>query len=61
MSNLTSKELTALEEQIGMEATMVRKCEAMACVYEEASISKKHNDYNKKQQKQYTALYCFLQ
>ena len=32
MANLTSKELTALEDQIGCEATLVKKYEAMACL-----------------------------
>ena len=31
VANLTSKELTALEDQIGCEATLVKKYEAMAC------------------------------
>ena len=61
MSNLTSKELTALEEQIGMEATMVRKCEAMAGLCQDASIAKTLNDFAQKHREHYNTLYGFLQ
>jgi hypothetical protein len=32
MANLTSKELGALEDQIGQEQTLVKMYEAMACL-----------------------------
>ena len=45
MANLTSKELTALEDQIGMEQTLVKKYEAMACLCSDPAIKQNLNDF----------------
>ncbi len=59
--NLTSKELTALEHQIGMEANLVKKCEAMACLCQDPSIAKNLNDIAQKHREHYNTLFGFLQ
>ena len=48
MANLTSKELTALEDQIGCEATLVKKYEAMACLCADTRIQQEFNEITKK-------------
>lgn len=61
MANLTSKELTALEDQIGMEATLVKKYEAMACLCQDPAIAKDMNDFAAKHRAHYNTLTQFLQ
>ena len=60
MANLTSKELTALEDQIGCEATLVKKYEAMACLCADTRIQQEFNDYANKHRAHYNTLVSFL-
>ena len=61
MANLTSKELSALEDQISDEATLVKKYEAMACLCNDTSLQKDFNDYANKHRAHYNTLVSFLQ
>ena len=61
MATLTSKELTALEDQIGCEATLVKKYEAMACLCADTRIQQKFNDFANKHRAHYNTLVSFLQ
>ncbi len=60
MTNLTSKELTALEDQIGCETTLVKKYEAMACLCADTAIAQKFNDYANQHRAHYNSLVSFL-
>ena len=61
MTTLTSKELTALEDQIGCEATLVKKYEAMACLCTDTRIQKEFNDFANRHRAHYNTLVSFLQ
>jgi len=61
MANLTSKELTALEDQIGYEQTLVKKYEAMACLCTDTKIQQSLNGYANKHRQHYNSLVSFLQ
>ena len=61
MANLTSKELTALEDQIGCEETLVKKYEAMACLCTDTKIQQEFNNYASKHRAHYNSLVSFLQ
>ena len=61
MANLTAKELTALEDQIGMEQTLVKKYEAMACLCSNTAIAQDMNDVANKHRAHYNTLVQFLQ
>lgn len=61
MANLTSKELSALEDQIGCEETLVKKYEAMACLCNDDQISRTFTDIANKHRAHYNALVGFLQ
>ena len=61
MANLTSKELPALEDQIGCEATLVKKYEAMACLCADTKIRQRFNDSANKHRAHYNTLVGFLQ
>ena len=61
MANLTSKELAALEDQIGCEATLVKKYEAMACLCADPRIQSQFNDFANKHRAHYNTLVSFLQ
>ena len=61
MTNLTEKELTALEHQIGTEQTMVKKYEAMACLCPDEAIARELNDAAAKHRGHYNALLQVLQ
>ena len=61
MANLTSKELSALEDQISDEATLVKKFEAMACLCSDANLQKDFNDYANKHRAHFNTLVSFLQ
>ncbi len=60
MTNLTSKELSALEDQIGQEETLVKKYEAMACLCGNDQISNQLRDYANKHRAHYSTLVSFL-
>ena len=61
MANLTSKELTALEDQIGCEETLVKRYEAMACLCSDAKLQREFNDYAGRHRAHYNTLVSFLQ
>ena len=61
MANLTAKELSALEDTIGSEATLVKKYEAMACLCSDTTIAQKFTDYANKHRAHYNTLVSFLQ
>ena len=60
MANLTSKELTALEDQIGSEQTLVKKYEAMACLCNDTRIQQSFNSIASKHRAHYNTLVNFL-
>lgn len=61
LANLTSKELTALEDQIGQEQTLIKKYQAMANMCNDAQIQQCMNDYANKHQQHFNSLITFLQ
>lgn len=61
MANLTSKELTALEEQIGAEENLIKKYEALACLCNDTKIQQELNTFANKHRAHYNTLYSFLQ
>lgn len=60
MANLTSKELTALEDQIGCEETLVKKYEAMACLCNDVQIGRTFTDIANKHRAHFNTLVGFL-
>ena len=60
MANLTCKELTALEDQISCEETLVKKYEAMACLCDDTKIHRTLNDIANKHRQHYNTLVNFL-
>ena len=60
MAALTSKELTALEHQIDLEATLVKKYEAMSCLCQDAAIAADLTAFAEKHRAHYNTLYGFL-
>ena len=61
MANLTSKELMALEDQIGSEQNLVKKYEAMACLCNDTKIQQDLNNFANKHRAHYNTLVSFLQ
>jgi len=61
MSNLTSKELTAIEDQAGQEQSLVKKYQAMACLCNDEKIVQDLNNMAQKHQQHYNTLLSFLQ
>ena len=61
MSNLTSKELTALEDQLGSEQNLVKKYQAMACLCNDGKIRQDLESMATKHQQHVNALIRFLQ
>lgn len=61
MANLTSKELIALEDQIGSEQNLVKKYEAMACLCNDTKIQQDLNNFANKHRAHYNTLVSFLQ
>ena len=60
-ANLTSKELTALEDQIGCEATLVKKYEALACLCNDENIRQDFHRFAQQHRAHYNTLVTFLQ
>lgn len=60
MANLTSKELSALEDQIGYQQTLVKKYEAMACLCDDTKIQRNLNDIANKHRQHFNTLVNFL-
>ena len=61
MASLTSKELTALEDQIGQEQVLVKKYKAMACLCNDNQIRSSLDCIADKHQQHYDTLMTFLQ
>lgn len=61
MANLTSKELTALEDQLSAEQTLVKKYQAMAGMCADTQIQQCLNSCAQKHQQHFTTLMTFLQ
>jgi rubrerythrin len=61
MANLTSKELGALEDQIGQEETLVKMYEAMACLCSNTKIQDEMNGFANRHRQHYNTLITFLQ
>ncbi|MBS7403230.1 MAG: spore coat protein [Oscillospiraceae bacterium] len=61
MANLTSKELSALEDQIGLEETLIKKYEAMAYLCNDTKIQQDLNNFANKHRTHYNSLVSFLQ
>lgn len=61
MANLTSKELTALEDQLGNEQALVKKYRAMATMCTDQKIKSDLESIATKHQQHYSTLVSFLQ
>jgi len=61
MANLTSKELTALEEQISGEQILVKKYESMASLCNDTKLQQDLNSFASKHRAHYNTLISFLQ
>jgi rubrerythrin len=61
LANLTAKELTALEDQIGMEKTLVKKYQTMSGMCTDAKIKQCLSDFSQKHQQHANTLMTFLQ
>ncbi len=61
MANLTSKELTALDDQIKSEQVLVKKYKAMACLCNDTKLQGDLNCIADKHQRHYNTLMGFLQ
>ena len=60
MVNLTSKELTAIEDQLSHEQTLVKKYQAMACLCSDTAIANELNGYARRHQQHFDTLVSFL-
>ena len=58
--NLTTKELTALEDQIGQEQTLVKKYQAMAQMSTDPAIKKSLTKFARQHQQHYNSLMTYL-
>lgn len=61
MANLTSKELSAIEDQMSQEQTLIKKYQAMANMCNDTQIQQCLNDYANKHQQHFNTLSTFLQ
>ncbi|NMA36744.1 MAG: spore coat protein [Papillibacter sp.] len=61
MANLTSKELTALEDQLSQEQVLVKKYKAMACLCNDNQIRSNLDCIADKHQQHFDTLMTFLQ
>ncbi len=61
MANLTSKELSALEDQIGQEQLMAKKFQTMSGMCQNQQIKQCLSDYANKHQQHFNTLMTFLQ
>jgi hypothetical protein len=61
MANLTSKELSALEDQIKSEQVLVKKYRAMACLCSDMTTKTSFDSYADKHQQHCDTLMGFLQ
>jgi len=61
LANLTAKELTALEDQLNYEQTLVKKYRAMSCLCNDTKIGADFTNIANKHQQHYNTLMMFLQ
>lgn len=61
MANLTSKELSALEDQIGHEETLVKKYETLAAMTNDAKFKQDFTNFANKHRQHFNTLVTFLQ
>jgi len=61
MANLTAKELTALEDQLSHEQTLVKKYEAMACLCADTKLQQDFSNIANKHRQHFNTLTGFLQ
>lgn len=61
MANLTSKELSALEDQLSQEQVLVRKYRAMSGICANSQVKQCLNDYADRHQQHLSTLVTFLQ
>ena len=61
LANLTCKELSALEDQVGQEQLLVKKYQAMSSMCSNQQIKQCLNDYAGKHQQHFNTLITFLQ
>ncbi len=61
MANLTSKELTALEEQLGTEQMLVKKFESMAGMCSDTKLQQDLTNFASKHRAHYNTLISFMQ
>lgn len=61
MANLSTKELSALEDQIGQEQTLVKMYEAMACMCDNKKVQNELNGYANRHKQHCDTLVSFLQ
>jgi ferritin len=61
LANLTSKELSALEDQIGQEQLMAKKYQAMSGMCQNQQIKQCLTDHANKHQQHFDTLMTFLQ
>ncbi len=60
MTSLTPKELTAIEDQLNHEQTLINKYQAMACICTDNNVANQFRDYANKHQMHYDTLISFL-
>jgi len=61
MANLTSKELSALTDQIGQEQTLISKYRAMACLCHDQQLQQQLGSIAQKHKQHCDMLMSFLQ
>ena len=61
MANLTCKELSALEDQLGQEQMLVKKYQAMSGLCANQQVKQRLGDFANKHQQHYDTLVSFLQ
>lgn len=60
MANLTSKELTAIEEQLGAESVLIAKYKQLANTTQDPNLANSLNQIAQKHQNHFDTLYQFL-
>lgn len=61
MANLSTKELSALEDQIGQEETLIKMYEAMSCMCNDKKVQNELSNYASRHKQHYNTLVSFLQ
>ena len=60
MASMTSKELTAIEDQLGMEQLMITKYKSIAGMTNDPQLKTKCEQISAKHQEHYNRLFCHL-